>query len=216
MGPTHYSCRDYWSCEGLFVAVCIRLSVLILLGQAAFLVAATEPPKTYTIQTVAGTDSVGDGGPALAALFSQAEGVAVDKLGNIYVADADDNRVRKITAGRHDPDRGRHRNRGTGGRRRSGNHSALESSLWRCGGRERQSLYRGPGERARAQGRGRWHDSKLSPAEGPSFRAATATAALRPWRSFCNRATSRSAPTARSTSPTSARTASTRCRRPVF
>jgi hypothetical protein len=48
------------------------------------------------IQTVAGTDSVGDGGPALAALLSQAEGVAVDKLGNIYVADADDHRVRRI------------------------------------------------------------------------------------------------------------------------
>ena len=51
---------------------------------------------TYIIQTVAGSNSVGDGGPALQALFSQTEGIAVDSLGNIYVADADANRVRKI------------------------------------------------------------------------------------------------------------------------
>lgn len=51
---------------------------------------------TYTVQTVAGSNSVGDGGPAPQALFSQTEGIAVDVLGNIYVADADANRVRKI------------------------------------------------------------------------------------------------------------------------
>jgi uncharacterized protein (TIGR03437 family) len=79
------------------VVTCNQLSVLFLLGHAAFLAAADAPATTYTIQTVAGTDSVGDGGPALAALLSQTEGVAVDSLGTIYVADAADNRVRKIT-----------------------------------------------------------------------------------------------------------------------
>ncbi len=70
-----------------------RLYAILLVGYAAL---AAEPTKTYTIRTVAGTDSVGDGGSALAALLSQAEGVAVDQAGTIYVADADDNRVRKI------------------------------------------------------------------------------------------------------------------------
>jgi len=60
-------------------------------------VAADGPPATYVIQTVAGSDFVGDGGPAQAALLSQAEGIAVNGAGVIYVADADDNRVRKIT-----------------------------------------------------------------------------------------------------------------------
>lgn len=67
---------------------CAEISLL------AFL--AAQLP-TYTIQTVAGTDDVGDGGFATTAILSQAEGVAVDGRGNIYVADADDNRVRKIS-----------------------------------------------------------------------------------------------------------------------
>jgi uncharacterized protein (TIGR03437 family) len=53
--------------------------------------------QSYTIQTVAGTDFVGDGGAATSAILSQAEGIAVDAMGNIYVADADDCRVRKIS-----------------------------------------------------------------------------------------------------------------------
>lgn len=62
-------------------------------------VAANQPSsQTYTIQSVAGSNSVGDGGPALAALFSQTEGVAVDGRGNIYVADAGANRIRKIAS----------------------------------------------------------------------------------------------------------------------
>jgi uncharacterized protein (TIGR03437 family) len=54
----------------------------------------------YTIRTYAGGDSVGDGGPAAKAFVSILEGVCADAAGNIYVADADDNRIRKIdTAG---------------------------------------------------------------------------------------------------------------------
>ncbi|MEO7143424.1 MAG: hypothetical protein ABI165_07955 [Bryobacteraceae bacterium] len=54
-------------------------------------------PAAYTIQTVAGGDNVGDGGPAAAALFGQLEGVAVDAKGDIFLSDAVGNRVRKIT-----------------------------------------------------------------------------------------------------------------------
>jgi uncharacterized protein (TIGR03437 family) len=79
------------------VVTCSRLIVLSLVS-TAFLAAADLTVKPYTIHTAAGSDLVGDGGPALAALLSQAEGIAVDRFGATYVADADDNRVRKITA----------------------------------------------------------------------------------------------------------------------
>ena len=40
----------------------------------------------------------GDGGPAVYAKFGEPKGVAVDKSGNIYIADADNNRIRMIDA----------------------------------------------------------------------------------------------------------------------
>ena len=52
---------------------------------------------SYTIQTVAGSSAVGDGGPALLAALNDAEGVAVDAAGNVFIADAADHRVRKVT-----------------------------------------------------------------------------------------------------------------------
>ena len=55
-------------------------------------------PPTYTIQALAGSDLVGDGGLASHAFVSILEGVCGDAAGNIYVADADDNRIRKIDA----------------------------------------------------------------------------------------------------------------------
>ncbi len=51
---------------------------------------------SYNISTVAGSSFSGDGGPAALGILSQPEGIAVDVRGNIYVADADDHRVRKI------------------------------------------------------------------------------------------------------------------------
>lgn len=52
---------------------------------------------TYTIRTVAGSDFVGDGGPASAALLFAPECVALDAAGNLYIADPADHRVRKIS-----------------------------------------------------------------------------------------------------------------------
>jgi uncharacterized protein (TIGR03437 family) len=52
------------------------------------------------ITTVAGTGVRGyggDGGPAAAALLYSPYGVAVDSLGNLYIADAGDNRIRKVS-----------------------------------------------------------------------------------------------------------------------
>ena len=54
-----------------------------------------------TITTVAGTGgpgNTGDGGPASQARFRRPEGVAVDSSGAVYVADRDNNRIRKIDA----------------------------------------------------------------------------------------------------------------------
>ena len=75
-----------------------RFVFVSLFASGCSLAIADEPPQAYTIQTVAGSDFAGDGGPALAAVLSQAEGIAVDGTGAVYVADAADNRVRKITA----------------------------------------------------------------------------------------------------------------------
>ncbi|MDQ6707996.1 MAG: hypothetical protein M3Z85_18725 [Acidobacteriota bacterium] len=54
---------------------------------------------SYVIETVAGSSLVGDGGPAALASLSDAEGVCADRAGNVYVSDANDHRVRRITAG---------------------------------------------------------------------------------------------------------------------
>ena len=66
-----------------------RLCVLSVLSTACF-------AATYTIQTVAGSSNSGDGGSALSAALGQPEGVAIDTVGNVYVADAAANRVRII------------------------------------------------------------------------------------------------------------------------
>ncbi len=58
--------------------------------------AGTPAPTAYTIATVAGSSFVGDGGPATSAALSDAEGVAVDSAGNVYIADSNDHRVRKV------------------------------------------------------------------------------------------------------------------------
>jgi uncharacterized protein (TIGR03437 family) len=54
------------------------------------------------IKTLAGTGvngSSGDGGPALSAKFQQPEGLALDSDGNLYIADAFDKKIRKVSSG---------------------------------------------------------------------------------------------------------------------
>ncbi|HWZ34388.1 MAG TPA: IPT/TIG domain-containing protein [Bryobacteraceae bacterium] len=60
---------------------------------AANLVAADV---SYKIDTVAGSDWVGDNGPAASALLFQADGIAADSKGNLYISDAANHRIRRI------------------------------------------------------------------------------------------------------------------------
>src|SRR5205085_9426478 len=56
--------------------------------------------STGVISTFAGTGTIGstgDGGPAAKALFSGPTGLAFDRLGNLYVADTGNSRIRMIT-----------------------------------------------------------------------------------------------------------------------
>jgi sugar lactone lactonase YvrE len=56
---------------------------------------------TGTVTTIAGTGVAGycgDGGPAVSACLNQAEAVALDAIGNLYIADTGNNRIRKIDA----------------------------------------------------------------------------------------------------------------------
>ena len=55
-----------------------------------------------TITTVAGTGAegyAGDGGPAASASLNLPTGVATDSAGNLYIADYQNNRIRKVTPG---------------------------------------------------------------------------------------------------------------------
>jgi NHL repeat-containing protein len=55
-----------------------------------------------TISTIAGTDTPGfsgDGGPATAARLGVPTGVAVDRQGNVYIADRENHRVRRVSGG---------------------------------------------------------------------------------------------------------------------
>jgi len=74
-----------------------RLALLPWLALLLMAWSVASGAAGYTIETVAGSGFIGDGGPAVAALFGQLEGVALDAKGNFYVADAVDHRVRKIT-----------------------------------------------------------------------------------------------------------------------
>lgn len=57
---------------------------------------AAQAPS-YTIQTIAGSSFTGDNGPAARAVLTTVEGIAADAVGNLYLADADQHRIRKIS-----------------------------------------------------------------------------------------------------------------------
>jgi trimeric autotransporter adhesin len=68
----------------------------IVFGAIQALAAGSATPASYTIQTVAGTDNTGDDASALSVALGQPEGIAVDRSGVVYFAEAANNRVRKV------------------------------------------------------------------------------------------------------------------------
>src|SRR5579872_273668 len=72
------------------------LSLLVTLVPA--FAAGDSPRLQYRIETVAGSANLGDGGPATAAQMGQVQGVAADRFGNLYLADTNHHRIRRIDA----------------------------------------------------------------------------------------------------------------------
>jgi uncharacterized protein (TIGR03437 family) len=60
--------------------------------------AADSPQTGYRIETIAGSACMGDGGPATAAQIGAVQGVAADQLGNLYLSDTDNHRIRRVDA----------------------------------------------------------------------------------------------------------------------
>jgi uncharacterized protein (TIGR03437 family) len=52
---------------------------------------------SYSISTIAGSDWVGENVPATSSILLQAEGIAADNFGNIYISDAGSHRVRCVS-----------------------------------------------------------------------------------------------------------------------
>jgi len=79
-------------------AFCLALCAAIASGSAY---AQVVIPPIGTISTIAGNGASGyggDGSAAISAILSSPDGVAVDSLGNIYISDQNNHRIRKVTA----------------------------------------------------------------------------------------------------------------------
>src|SRR4029077_19512146 len=60
----------------------------------------TVPPEERVVNTVAGNGtagSSGNGGQATAAQLNEPRAVAVDQAGNVFIADSNNNKIRKVT-----------------------------------------------------------------------------------------------------------------------
>src|SRR5438093_4818213 len=83
------------------VFLCGSLAVgVTALSPALISRAAEQPPAPGTITTVAGTGQrgfSGDGGPATQARLDHPWGVAIDGAGNVFFADPENERIRKVS-----------------------------------------------------------------------------------------------------------------------
>ena len=77
-----------WSCGAALAALLIMLSASVIPAEA----------QPGYITTVAGGGTGGDGGAAVAAALLQPGAVAMDAAGNLYIADTDAQRVRKVNS----------------------------------------------------------------------------------------------------------------------
>ena len=75
-----------------------RTGVLLLAAFAASSLALTQTTYPYITSTLAGTNPLGDGGPATSALLEYPQSVTVDNSGNVWVGDSDNNLIRVINS----------------------------------------------------------------------------------------------------------------------
>ncbi len=80
------------------LAVTLWLALGMLAGGSVSRVreASADTETAFLIDTIAGGNFLGDGLPASSAQLSDAQGVAVDLAGNLYIADPDNHRVRRV------------------------------------------------------------------------------------------------------------------------
>jgi uncharacterized protein (TIGR03437 family) len=79
---------------------CVRRRILVGYAIAFCGVLSGQSGGSYLISTVAGDGILGfggDGGPATSAAIYSPAGVAVDASGNLFIADANNNRIRKVS-----------------------------------------------------------------------------------------------------------------------
>lgn len=78
----------------------LRLGLGVAAAAAVAATGAAGAPSSGTITTIAGSGKPGfsgDGGPAVAAQLRSVDEVAVDSRGNVYIADFESHRVRKVS-----------------------------------------------------------------------------------------------------------------------
>jgi len=74
-------------------------TVILLMALAGlFLGVGQAQQPAFLIDAYAGSNDVGDGGPAAAAQLGLVEGIAVDRDGNLYIADSLAHRIRRVSA----------------------------------------------------------------------------------------------------------------------
>ena len=79
------------------LTVLTAIASMILAGCGSDSRSPSGSATSYTITTIAGTDAGSrDGGPATEALLTFPYGVAVDDQGNLYIADTENHRIRKV------------------------------------------------------------------------------------------------------------------------
>src|ERR1017187_6223459 len=78
----------------------LKLSIIALIINSAFLIFNSPKAEAQIIITVAGNEAPGysgDGGYATTAQLNYPMGVAFDAAGNMYIADESNQRIRKVT-----------------------------------------------------------------------------------------------------------------------
>src|SRR5580658_426166 len=75
-----------------------RVTLIFLMGAVFALLLPAQTSAPYAVHTIAGSGSLGDGGPATSALLEFPQSVVADGAGNIYIGDNGDGLIRVVNA----------------------------------------------------------------------------------------------------------------------